>query len=53
MLSKPLINELKQIWLEEYQVSLSEDEASNLGNSLIQYFDLLQKITNKKEQNDN
>jgi hypothetical protein len=53
MLSETLIHELKQIWLEEFQISLSEEEASNLGNSLTQYFDVLQKVSVQKNKNAN
>ena len=41
MVSKELIDELKQILLEEYQLELSDEEVAELGNCLVSCFQIL------------
>lgn len=47
MLSKPTIEELQKIILEEYKVSLNFAEVSEIGDKLVGYFSLLAKINHK------
>lgn len=47
-ISKALLNELKTILKEEYNVQLSHREIENLGYTLAGLFDLLLKIDSKK-----
>ncbi len=49
MLSQGLLEELKTIVKEDYGVELKEDEAVEMGNSLISYFDILLQIKNSNE----
>lgn len=44
MVSPELINELKTIIKEDYGVELEQNEADEIANSLVNYFDLLAKI---------
>ena len=44
MISQRLINELKQIFKEEYNKDLSDKEAREAGENLVNYFDLLATI---------
>lgn len=44
MVSKKLLQELKQIIKEEYRVELNPKEVSNIGNTLVNFFELLAKI---------
>lgn len=44
MLSKKLIHELIVILKDDYDVQLSDEEAENLGNSLVDYFEILLKV---------
>lgn len=44
MINKKLLNELKQILLEEFNLNLDSKELTGFATSLIGYFDLLLKI---------
>ena len=44
MVSQALLNELKQIILEDYGVLLTPEEISEVGNTLVQFFELLINI---------
>ena len=44
LVRKELLDELEQIIKEEYCLELSQKEVSNVGNSLVQYFETLIKI---------
>jgi hypothetical protein len=44
MLTKPLLNELKEIIKKDYKKEFSDKEISEIGNNLVNYFDLLAKI---------
>ena len=44
MVSKELLNELKNIIKEEYGPDLSMAEISKIGNGLVNAFDILAKI---------
>ncbi len=50
MLSKELINELKIILKEEYNLELTYGELVNLATRLVGFFDLLAKLNFKEEQ---
>lgn len=47
MISQKLIDEFKRIIKKEYDVKLSDSEAKEEGQRLVDYFDLLMKIDNK------
>jgi len=49
MVSQKLLDELKQIIFEDYGVLLTAEEISEIGNSLVQFFELLINI--EQEQN--
>lgn len=44
MLSKHLLNELKEILKEEYSLELDEDSVQEIGNTLAGYYDLLSRM---------
>ncbi len=44
MVSQELLNELKTILQEEFNLKLSAEEVSKVANTLVSYFDLLIKI---------
>ena len=49
MVSKKLLKELKQIIKEEYQIELkSKKEVSDIGNTLVGFFELLAEVNNEK-----
>ncbi|MBI4065333.1 hypothetical protein HY409_03110 [Candidatus Gottesmanbacteria bacterium] len=50
MLSKELLEELKIILKEEYNLELTYGELVNLANKLVGYFDLLAKLNFKENQ---
>lgn len=50
MLSRKLINELKKILKEEYNLELNDGELNNLAYRLVGLFDLLAKLNFKEEQ---
>lgn len=47
MLSKPLLNELKTIMSEDYGKDLSDQEVSQIANTLVGYFDVLAEIAHR------
>jgi hypothetical protein len=53
MLSRTLLNELKQILQEDYNLLLTDEEVAKLGNNLVGYFTLLAKIQNRIQSNEN
>ena len=50
MLSKQLLNELKIILKEEYNLELTYGELVNLAHRLVGFFDLLAKLNFKEKQ---
>ena len=44
MVSQTLIEELKMIIKEDYQIDLQPEEASEIANTLVQFFILLENI---------
>lgn len=44
MVSQVLVEELKMIIKEDYQVELQPEEASEIANSLVNFFNLFTKI---------
>lgn len=50
MLSKELINELKIILKEEFNLELNDVELTNLAHRLVGFFDLLAKLNFKEKQ---
>lgn len=44
MVSKELIQEFREITKAEYGLDLSFEEANNIGNDLVDFFDTLAKI---------
>lgn len=44
MVSQVLVEELKMIIKEDYKVELQPEEASEIANTLVQFFTLLEKI---------
>ncbi len=44
MISKQLLEELKEIFKNDYGVSLSDETVSEIGNALLQYFEVLLKV---------
>lgn len=50
MISQKLVDELKQIIEEDYKKDLSDQEAMEMGNSLVNYFDLLITIDEKNKR---
>lgn len=45
MISKQLLEELKEIFQSDYGVSLSDDLVSEIASSLFQYYEVLLKVT--------
>lgn len=43
MLSKELVNQLKTIFKEEFQVELTPSSADDVANSLVSYYEILAK----------
>lgn len=55
MISQPLIKELQTIISEDYSIKLSLAEATDIGNTLTDYFETLIEIesqSNKKDKYD-
>ena len=50
MVSKKLLQELKQIIKEEYGIELKPKEVSDMGNTLVGFFELLMEIDSEKYQ---
>lgn len=51
MVSNDLLQELKEIIKEEYGKDLEMKEVSEIGNGLVDYFDLLAKMDHENNQN--
>lgn len=51
MVSPELVEELRIIIKEEYQVDLEPDEASEIANTLVNFFSLLTKIEFEGDSN--
>lgn len=45
MISKQLLEELKEIFKSDYGVSLPDDLVSEIGSALFQYYEVLLKVT--------
>lgn len=55
MISTQRVQELKQLFKDEYKVELSDQEAQDAGQKLVDYFSLLIEIdqnTKSKEKNE-
>jgi hypothetical protein len=52
ILSQQLLDELREIIKEEYGQDLEMKKISQIGNSLVGYFDLLAKINHRDEQDE-
>lgn len=48
MVSQELLEELGMIFKEDYQIDLQPQELSEIGNTLVNYFELLAKIDNEE-----
>lgn len=48
MVSRKLLEELKKIIKEDYKVELSVQEVSEIANTLVNFFNLLNKIEYEK-----
>ncbi len=51
MVSPALVEELRIIIKEEYQVDLESEEASEMANTLVNFFNLLTKIEFEGDNN--
>lgn len=51
MVSRELVEELRIIIKEEYQVDLEPEEASEIANTLVNFFNLLTKIEFESDKN--
>ena len=49
MVSQVLVEELKMIIKEDYQVELQPEETSEIANSLVSFFNLLLKLESENE----
>ena len=49
MVSQVLVEELKMIIKEDYQVELQPEEASEIANSLVSFFNLLLKLESEND----
>lgn len=52
MISTPLVEELKIIIKEDYQLELSQEEASEVASTLVEYFELLVKMDSETKNED-
>ena len=50
MVSRELLNELRLIFKEAYGVKLKQNEAVEVGNTLVNYFSLLKQIETGNEE---
>lgn len=50
MVSKNLLKELQQIIKEEYKINLKSKEVSDIGNTLVGFFELLMEVDNRNYQ---
>ena len=48
MINKELLKELKQIIKEEYQIELKPKAVSDVGNTLVGFFELLAEVNSEK-----
>ena len=53
MLSKKLLNELKVVLLEEYNLEFTDDEVAKFARKIVGYFSLLAKIHYRNQNNEN
>ena len=53
MVSAELVEELRMIIKEDYQLDLEPQEASDVANTLVSLFELLLKIDSESEGEDN
>jgi len=53
MVSPELVEELRLIIKEDYQVDLQPQEASDVANTLVSFFELLAKIDSETRDDDN
>ena len=51
MVSQELIRELQSICKDEFKLNLKMDEATELANTLVNYFEILIAIDCQKERN--
>ncbi|OGG04881.1 hypothetical protein A2Z33_06280 [Candidatus Gottesmanbacteria bacterium RBG_16_52_11] len=49
MVNQQLLNELKQIIKEDFKTDLTPEILSEVGNSLVRFFELLIKIDNQSQ----
>lgn len=49
MVSAELVEELRMIIKEDYQLDLEPQEASDVANTLVSFFELLAKIDSESE----
>lgn len=50
MVSQPLLSELRVILKEDYQLSVDDNELSEIGNSIVNFFELLITIQQERKQ---
>lgn len=53
MVSAELVEELRMIIKEDYQLGLEPQEASDVANTLVSFFELLVKIDSESEGENN
>lgn len=53
MVSAELVEELRMIIKEDYQLNLEPQEALDVANTLVSFFELLVKIDSESEGEDN
>ena len=53
MVSAELVEELRMIIKEDYQLDLEPQEASDVANTLVSFFELLAKIDSETRDDDN
>jgi len=52
MLNRQLLNELETILKEDYGLVLNQNEAKEIGNTLVKFFELLANIGQTSEKRD-
>jgi len=50
MVSDELLEEFRVIILEDYGREITKEEASEIANGMVQYFDLLAKMKHEQDQ---
>jgi len=50
MVSEKLLQELREIMKEEYDIKLEEGELQSFGNDLVDYFETIIKIQNNSTE---